>query len=72
MWLKLEMVGQAVEFHKSKKAGAALRALFLSEVVQSDSENTLHLSLAFRLAAHLAQQTQRILHEDESTDLMLV
>jgi hypothetical protein len=72
MWLKLEMVGQTEEFLKSKKAGAALRALFLSEVVQSDSTNKVQLSLAFRLAAHLAQQAQRILHENENTDLMLV
>jgi hypothetical protein len=72
MWLKLEMVGQTAEFHKSKKAGEALRALFLSEVVQPDSVNKLQLSLAFRLAAHLAQQAQRILHENESTDLMLI
>ena len=54
----------------NKNAGDALLKLFWDED-RSDKEK-FHLSIAFRLMVHLAQQTQNILADDELSDLTFI
>mgnify|MGYP006893254410 CR=1 FL=1 len=58
MWLKLEMQGHTNSFWRTQTTGDALLKLFWSDANdQPDATNKTHLTLAFRIMVHLAQQT---------------
>ena len=68
MWLKLEMQGMTNQFMKTQKTGDALEKLFWQQL-EPQCEGS--MTLAFRLMAHLASQTQFIINDYECDSLVL-
>jgi len=71
--LKLDLADSAHLFLENRMARESLGSLFGAEAGRTaDQEGKVHLSLAFRMMSHLAQQTQYIINEDKSENLTLI
>jgi hypothetical protein len=71
--LKLDLADSAHLFLENRMARESLGSLFGAEAGRAaDQDGKVHLSLAFRMMAHLAQQTQYIINEDKSENLTLI
>ena len=71
--LKLDLADSAHLFLENRMARESLASLFGPEAGRDPNQDgTVNLSLAFRMMAHLAQQTQYIINEDQSENLTLI